>query len=410
MIQFWYIKSLYLEIIIGDNMEDYDIFNEMQNIKDKRTIIIIEDDENFIIQNLLDSSFEIIPIRFNYDLSCFSNSYVDKTKKLFTYYYNENNSYKNELLRLKKHFIHYQRKPIIAYIPNDSKYIKLKNMLNEIGIKCIFDKEELINMLNIKLIFIDSDDTLKKTDGTISDRVKKAIEENREVGNKIVICTARPRYQTLEVMKEAGADSIIVSSNGSEVYDNNDNKIIFNSFIDNDSVIKLVKYAYSKDIRLILTMEDYDYVTKEIRNPNQKLLNNHNYAEELSGCNVKQCMFIDKKSEEIYKIKDILSKDNKLHIVDEINENSSYEEKWFSASNSNCSKGNALKIVSKYLNIPIDNTIAIGNDKNDISMFEVAGLSIAVANASDDIKSKVNHITLSNDEDGVAVFLESLIK
>lgn len=410
MIQFCYIKIFYLEIIIGDNMEDYDVFNEMQNIKDKRTIIIIEDDENFIIQNLLDSSFEIIPIRFNYDLSCFSNSYVDKTKKLFTYYYNENNSYKNELLRLKKHFIHYQRKPIIAYIPSDSKYIKLKNMLNETGIKCISDKEELINMLNVKLIFIDSDDTLKKTDGTISDRVKKAIEKNREIGNKIVICTARPRYQTLEVMKEAGADSIIVSSNGSEVYDNNDNKIIFNSFIDNDSVIKLVKYAYLKDIRLILTMEDYDYVTKEIRNPNQRLLNSHNYTEELSRCNVKQCMFIDKKSEEIYKIKDILSKDNKLHIVDEINENSSYEEKWFSASNLNCSKGNALKIVSKYLNIPIDNTIAIGNDKNDISMFEVAGLSIAVANASDDIKRKVNHITLSNDEDGVAVFLESLIK
>ena len=57
MIQFQYMKSFYLEIIIGDNMEDYDVFNEMQNIKDKRTIIIIEDDENFIIQNLLDSSF-----------------------------------------------------------------------------------------------------------------------------------------------------------------------------------------------------------------------------------------------------------------------------------------------------------------------------------------------------------------
>ena len=116
------------------------------------------------------------------------------------------------------------------------------------------------------------------------------------------------------------------------------------------------------------------------------------------------------KSDEIYKIKGILSNDNKLHIVDEINENSSYEEKWFSVSNSNCSKGNALKIVSKYLNIPIKNTIAIGNDKNDIPMFEVAGLSVAVANASDDIKSKVNHITLSNDEDGVAIFLETLIK
>ncbi len=211
-------------------------------------------------------------------------------------------------------------------------------------------------------------------------------------------------------MKDAGADSIIVSSNGSEIYDSNDNKIIFNLFIDKDSVIKLVEYAYLKDIRLILTIEDYDYVTKETRNPNQKLLNNSNYVEELTGCNVKQCMFIDKKSDDIYKIKNILSVDNKLHIVDEINENSSYEEKWFSVANSNCSKGNALKIVSKYLNIPIENTIAIGNDKNDISMFEVAGFSVAVSNASDDIKNLVDYTTLSNDEDGVAVFLETLIK
>lgn len=391
-------------------MEDYDVFNEVKNTKEKSTIIIIEDDENFIIQNLLDSSFEIIPIRFNYDLSCFSNSYIDKTKELFTYYYNENSSYQNELLRLKKHFIHYQRKPIIAYIPNDNKYIILKNMLNEIGIKCISDKEQLISMINVRLVFIDSDDTLKKSDGTISERIKKAIQENKKKGNKIIICTARPRYQTIEVMKDAGADSIIVSSNGSEIYDSNDNKIIFNLFIDKDSVIKLVEYAYLKDIRLILTIEDYDYVTKETRNPNQKLLNNSNYVEELTGCNVKQCMFIDKKSDDIYKIKNILSVDNKLHIVDEINENSSYEEKWFSVANSNCSKGNALKIVSKYLNIPIENTIAIGNDKNDISMFEVAGFSVAVSNASDDIKNLVDYTTLSNDEDGVAVFLETLIK
>ncbi len=210
-------------------------------------------------------------------------------------------------------------------------------------------------------------------------------------------------------MKETSSDSIIVSSNGSEIYDSNDNKIIFNSFVDNDSVVKMVKYAYLKDIRLILTLENYDYVTKEIRNPNQKLLSKHNYVEELTDCNVKQCMFINKKREEIYTIKNILSNVNKLHIVDEINENSLYEEKWFSVSNSNCSKGNALRIVSKYLSIPIENTIAIGNDKNDISMFETAGLSVAVANASDEIKKLIDYTTLSNDEDGVAVFLESLI-
>lgn len=69
-----------------------------------------------------------------------------------------------------------------------------------------------------------------------------------------------------------------------------------------------------------------------------------------------------------------------------------------------------MTIVSKYLNVPIENTIAIGNDKNDISMFEAAGLSVAVANASDYIKNKVDFITLSNDEDGVAIFLEKILK
>ena len=42
-------------------------------------------------------------------------------------------------------------------------------------------------------------------------------------------------------------------------------------------------------------------------------------------------------------------------------------------------------------------------------MFEVAGLCVAVANASDDIKIKVDYVTLSNNKDGVAVFLETLI-
>ena len=391
-------------------MEDYDVFNEMQNLQTKKTIVVVEDDENFVIQNLLDlPSVEIIPIRFNYDLSGFSKDYVEKTKKLFVYYYNEDNTYQNELLRLKKHFVHYQRRPVFAYIPNEDKYANLIKMLTDIDIKCIFDKKQVIYDINRKLIFIDSDGTLKKSDGTISKRLKKSILENKKIGNRIIICTSRPRYQTIGVMKEVGADSIIVSSNGSEIYDNSNNKIIFNSFVDKDLVIKLVKYAYSKDIRLVLTMEDYDYVTKETRNSNQRLLNNNDYIEKLTNCNIKQCMFIDGKIDEIYKIKDILSKKDKIYIVDEISADSLSAEKWFSIASLNCSKGNALMIVSKYLNIPIENTIAIGNDKNDISMFEVAGLSVAVANASKDIKSKVDHITLSNDADGVATFLETLV-
>ena len=391
-------------------MEDYDVFNEMQNLNDRQVIAIIEDDEEFVAQKLFSlNSVEVMPMRFNYDLSNFTDDYIEKTKALFTYYYNENNSYENEMLKLKKHFIHYQRKPKYAYIPSADKYKNLKKMLITLGVKCISDKKQLLFEVNRKLILIDSDDTLKKSDGTISERSKKAIRDNRKAGNIVVICTARPRYQTLEVMRDSDANCIVVSSNGAEIYDSRKEQVLFNSFIDKNLVIKLVEDAFVNDIRLILTTENIEYVTKEVRNPKQVLLSNADYVNVLSECDIKQCMFIDEKKDKIYMEKEVISHFNELHIVDEISENSSYYEKWFSVSNVRCSKGNALKFLSDYLNIPIENTIAIGNDKNDISMFEVAGLSVAVDNASDDIKSKVDYITLSNDEDGVAVFLEGIL-
>lgn len=62
------------------------------------------------------------------------------------------------------------------------------------------------------------------------------------------------------------------------------------------------------------------------------------------------------------------------------------------------------------LNIKKEETIAIGDDNNDLSMFEQVGYKVAVDNAIDIVKQKADEITLSNDEDGVAVFLEKLLK
>lgn len=57
-----------------------------------------------------------------------------------------------------------------------------------------------------------------------------------------------------------------------------------------------------------------------------------------------------------------------------------------------------------------EETIAIGDDNNDLSMFEQVGYKVAVDNAIDIVKQKADEITLSNDEDGFAVFLEKLLK
>ena len=73
-------------------------------------------------------------------------------------------------------------------------------------------------------------------------------------------------------------------------------------------------------------------------------------------------------------------------------------------------KGIAVKKMLEILNIKKEEAIAIGDDNNDLSMFEQVGYKVAMGNAINIVKEKADEITLSNDEDGVAVFLEKLLK
>ena len=257
------------------------------------------------------------------------------------------------------------------------------------------------------LIAIDSDGTLRKNDGTITEKTKLAIKKQMGKGNIVVICTARPRYHTLEISEDVGISNYLISSNGSEVFDIKENKIIWSSYIDKEKCKLLYEYANNNNIRIMFVLDNSEYVTKFTRNDNQILLNDENFNDVFES-NVKQIMVIDKDKEKIDEFKKIVKSKYKMNILDSSNKKS--EESWFSIISNNASKGIAIKKISEYLNIPIENTIAIGNDKNDISMFEIAGISVAVNNASKSIKNKVDYVTLSNEKDGVATFLNTYKK
>ncbi|MED4036185.1 Cof-type HAD-IIB family hydrolase [Niallia taxi] len=72
-------------------------------------------------------------------------------------------------------------------------------------------------------------------------------------------------------------------------------------------------------------------------------------------------------------------------------------------------KGNGLKAMARFFNIPIEDTVAIGDEINDIPMFHAAGLSIAMGNAEEEVKKHSDVVTLSNDENGVAYAFEKYI-
>lgn len=72
-------------------------------------------------------------------------------------------------------------------------------------------------------------------------------------------------------------------------------------------------------------------------------------------------------------------------------------------------KGNALKRFAEHLGFTLDNCMAFGDGMNDLTMIEAAGLGVAMANAHPRVLAAAKSVTLSNDENGVAIAIEKML-
>ena len=72
-------------------------------------------------------------------------------------------------------------------------------------------------------------------------------------------------------------------------------------------------------------------------------------------------------------------------------------------------KGNALRRFAEHLGYTLDNCMALGDGTNDLSMIEAAGLGVAMSNAHPEVLAAADHVTLSNDDDGVAKAIREFV-
>jgi Cof subfamily protein (haloacid dehalogenase superfamily) len=73
-------------------------------------------------------------------------------------------------------------------------------------------------------------------------------------------------------------------------------------------------------------------------------------------------------------------------------------------------KGTFVEAMAKRLGITTDAIATIGDMQNDLAMFKKSGLSIAMGNATDDVKQLASHVTSSNEEEGFAGAIEFILK
>ena len=254
-------------------------------------------------------------------------------------------------------------------------------------------------MKNIKIIITDLDETLLNSDKCISEHTISVLEKCRLKGIKIVFATARSTQASSKIFEQFMPD-IFIGYGGALVLANK--TVIHRSDISADISSNLINDCLKEPdiIQVLATNEDVSYTNK--KNPEDKHIS-HYQSVDFSCNNNISYLKISVISTNPDTVKKIASSYPMLDLL-------RYKgEDLYRFANPNAVKWIAIKAVSDFYNINPNMFVAFGDDKNDLEMIKNCGIGIAVENAIDEVKNVAKYICETNNNDGVAKWLEKYI-
>ncbi|MEG1704966.1 MAG: HAD-IIB family hydrolase [Clostridia bacterium] len=241
----------------------------------------------------------------------------------------------------------------------------------------------------------------------------KSIKNITKKGILVVLASGKPRKYTEDISKYCYASKYVITSNGGNIYDYESKTDMYLNIMDKEACTTLYNIAMKNNVRYIMNVGDVRVVSclKFFDGTETKLETN---IEEFVRSNaIVQCTIADSSFNKIKKIKSDIQKIKNVEIKNQhksLIDSSVLPEGtiYYDIANIESSKGLAVEKLCNMLNIDIKDSIAIGDDYNDISMFKKVGYSVVMGNANDNVKKYANEVINSNDENGVAIFLENL--
>ncbi|MDT3441801.1 MULTISPECIES: HAD family hydrolase [unclassified Pseudofrankia] len=255
------------------------------------------------------------------------------------------------------------------------------------------------------IVATDLDGTLIRSDGTVSERTRRALRRVREHGGTVVFVTGRPIRVMADVVAQTSVAGIAVCANGALVYDLDAEVMIDQRGLDPAAALRLAlaireivpeaAFAVESGIKfgrepLFRTMwPDPDEVVADVAEllltlPPAKLLVRRG-GESLA---------------------DMYEKIVALAGTEAMVTRST--ETLVEIAGAGVSKAVALAQVAATRGVTAADVVAFGDMLNDLPMLAWAGYAVAVANAHPDVLAAADEITASNDNDGVALVLERL--
>lgn len=269
-----------------------------------------------------------------------------------------------------------------------------------------------------KLVAIDLDGTLLNMNKEISDRNKQTLKKAMETGVRVVICSGRVFTGARLYAKEIDSNDPLIACNGAIITESHAGGIIYSVYMDNEICLRINSicqkhgvyyHVYAGDTmlteRLGFTSEKY-FERNKLLPPEDRVDIEvvKSMEEKLKSIPGKVLKFVIV-TDDAELLKRVRSDMEQLQEVDVMSSN--FDN--FEVMRKGVSKGAALARLTDIYGIPASQMIAIGDNENDISMFQYAGLSIAMENGEAIAKAAANCITASNDADGVAQAIEKFI-
>ena len=259
-----------------------------------------------------------------------------------------------------------------------------------------------------KLIVCDLDETLLRLDRTISKEDISAIDKAKALGVKFVPATGRG-FETVDgTLKELGlydgAGQYVISYNGAAITENAGHRILDFAPVPFELANEIYKRGLEYDVCIHVYTENMVYINNLVQEEITYLANRMEITEIddkdidfLKGSDIAKVLYMNTDFDYLKSIAGELS-----DITGDL-EVSYSSNRYIEFNKKGVDKGNALERLAGLLNIPMEETVAIGDNYNDIPMIRRAGLGACVGNAVDEVKHVADFVSEKTcDESAVA--------
>ena len=265
-----------------------------------------------------------------------------------------------------------------------------------------------------RLLVVDIDGTLMGKDRTISDEDREALAKVGELGIQVSLSTGRATIACLSIISRLSLDGYHIFFDGALVANPETGEEVYVQPISPEVVKQAIEFAHSNDINFELYSATHYLVERETSWVAYRRFFGieptvADFSEVWKRERIIKGGLLVQSPQEAEKVGHFQRYfDGRLQLswartpafpgVDFIN-----------VLAPAVSKGKALEALASYLGIPLAQVIAIGDGTNDIPLLSMAGLSVAMGNAPDEVKAVADYVTLDIDHSGVAAAIERFL-